>query len=341
MTEEVSPPLQSLPTPHRHWYRLALGVTIVLVLGVLAMLPLAVSSMQDVLGRGPDPLYDLLTDEVVTPQDAAAAEAEATYFNLGLVDFDEATGQVTIAISGNRACGENCPTLDLTFASLDDDADQRRGLPPSVTLSLEPDDRVFSQAIQLPVRGQPSLYPFDQYRLWLGVGGVATAADGTSAELRPENVAGQAVITFQNRIADIVMDAPAPLPPEMVRAAADPFGFLAVQALTFERPAYLKVLAVVLVVLIAISATLALFTRGIDELALGFGGIILGVWGVRSILMPQSLPTVTAIDLALSWLILVLLLGLAVRAMLHFHRHSDLPLGYRSLLRRGPVAKND
>jgi hypothetical protein len=111
-----------------------------------------------------------------------------------------------------------------------------------------------------------------------------------------------------------------------VRVSGDPFGFLAVQALTFERPAYLKVLAVVLVVLIAISATLAMFTRGIDELALGFGGIILGVWGVRSVLMPQSLSTVTAIDLALSWLILLLLLGLAVRAMLHFHRHSDLPL---------------
>jgi hypothetical protein len=91
----------------------------------------------------------------------------------------------------------------------------------------------------------------------------------------------------------------------------------------------LKVLAVVLVVLIAISASLALFTRGIDDLALGFGGIILGVWGVRSVLMPQALSTITAIDLALSWLILLLLLGLAVRAMLHFHRHSDLPLPRR------------
>jgi hypothetical protein len=155
---------------------------------------------------------------------------------------------------------------------------------------------------------------------------MATQADGTSVELRPETVAGRAVVTFQNRIPDIIMDAPASIAPEAVSAAADPFGFLAMQGLTFERPAYLKVLAVVLVVLIAISASLALFTRGIDDLALGFGGIILGVWGVRSVLMPQSLSTITAIDLALSWLILLLLLGLAVRAMLHFHRHSDLPL---------------
>jgi ribonuclease BN (tRNA processing enzyme) len=42
--------------------------------------------------------------------------------------------------------------------------------------------------------------------------------------------------------------------------------------------------------------------------------------------MPQGFSTVTAIDLALSWLILSLLLGLALRAMFLFHHHSDHPL---------------
>ena len=325
MSDNISTPEPS-PAPHRHWYRLALGATIVVVLSVLATLPLAIGSMQEVLGRGPDPLYDLISGDAVTLAVAAAAEADATYVNLGLVDFNEATGQITVAVSGNRNCAEVCPALALTFTALDDDADQRRGLPPSATLTLTPDDRVFSQSVQLPVRGQPSLYPFDLYQLWLGVGGVATQADGTSVEVRPGSLTAGAVVTIQNRIPDMLMDAPVPIAPETVSAAADPFAFLAVQALTLERPAYLKVLAVVLVVLIAISAALALFTRGIDELALGFGGIVLGVWGVRSVLMPQALSTVTAVDLALSWLILLLLLGLTVRAALHFHRHSDLPL---------------
>lgn len=111
------------------------------------------------------------------------------------------------------------------------------------------------------------------------------------------------------------MAPPVTIPPQRVHAATGPFGFLGVRALTFSRPAYLKVPA--------------LFTRGIDEPALGFGGLILGVWGIRSVLMPQSIGKVTAIDLALSWLILLLLLGLAVRAALHFQRHSDLPLPRR------------
>ena len=68
----------------------------------------------------------------------------------------------------------------------------------------------------------------------------------------------------------------------------DPFDFVAVQALSLERPAYVKVLAVVLVLLIAISAALALFTRALDELTLGIGTLILGVWGIRSVLIPPG-----------------------------------------------------
>lgn len=317
---------QLLPRPHRHWYRLALVFTIMIVVVVVATLPLAVRSMQEVLGRGPEPLFDLVTGEEISPETAAAAEQEATYVNLGMVDLDDSTGLLTLAVSGNRLCGDACPALDLTFLALDDDADQRRGLPPSATLSLAPDDVIFSQTVQLPLRGQPSLYPFDTYQVWLGLGGVATMPDGTTMELRPENLSGRAVVTLQNRIPDMIMDTPTPISPDAATAAADPIGYLAVQALTFERPAYLKVLAVVLVALIAVSASMALFTREVNDLALGIGGLILGVWGIRSILMPQGVSTVTAIDLALSWLILLLLLGLALRVALHFHRHSDLPL---------------
>ena len=83
-----------------------------------------------------------------------------------------------------------CLKLDLTFASLDDDADQRRGLPPSATLTLAPTDRVFSQSVLLPVRGQPSLYPFDSYNLWLGVAGVSTTPGGQQWNSAPRPWSG-------------------------------------------------------------------------------------------------------------------------------------------------------
>jgi hypothetical protein len=327
MTDEPSRDRPQTPAPHRHWYRLALVATILLVLIVVALLPVAVRSMQEILGRSADPVFDLVTGQLVAPEAAASAETDATYVNLGIVALDETTGELSLAVSGNRACANNCAALALTFSALDKDANQRRGLPPSATLTVAATDHVFSQTVQLPVLGQPSLYPFDTYTIWLGVGGEATLPDGTRQPITPQLLTQRrADVTLQNRVPDMIMAAPVAIDPSTVQAATDPFPFLGVQALSFERPAYLKVLAVALVLLIAVSATMALFTRGLDELALGFGGIILGVWGIRSILMPQSIGTVTAIDLALSWLILLLLLGLALRAALHFHRRSDLPL---------------
>jgi hypothetical protein len=313
------------PNSHRHWYRLSLVATLLMVVVVIALLPLAVTSMREVLGSGPDTLYDLVTGQPVDPAVVTAAEEGAIYINLGIIGLDESTGLLTIAVSGNRHCPGPCTATTLSFTGLDDDADQRRGLPPSATLTLQPADIVFSQSVQVPARGKPSLYPFDTYSLWLGVSGVAKDADGTVVELTPSTLGGR-VMTLQSRLPDLIMLPPVSVDPQDAHSVTDPFAFLSVQSLTFGRPAYLEVLAVVLVALIAISAALALFTRTVNELALGVGGLILGVWGIRSVLMPTSLPTVTAIDLALSWIILLLLLGFALRTILHFHRHSDLPL---------------
>jgi hypothetical protein len=319
----ASPPS---PARRRRLHRIALALTVTLLLLIILVLPIAVRSMQEVLGRGPDPLYRLATGTVVSEEQADDAQQEATYVNFGLVDLDEATGQVTIAVSGNRNCPGTCPKLDLLLASLDDDADTRRGLPPSVTMTLNPEDRVFSNSVTLPVRGQPSLYPFDEYRFWLGISGTATMPDGTVVEMTPESISSSAVTTLQNRIPDMIMKAPTVVDPATMRSVTDPYGFQSVNEIAISRPAYLQVLAVVLVVLIGVSALMALLTRSLDDLALGFGGLILGVWGIRSILMPQSLSTVTAIDLALSWLILLLLLGLGLRAALYFLKQSELQI---------------
>ena len=331
---DVAPSPSASSARRRRLHRVALVLTVTLLLVILLMLPIAIRSMQEVLGRGPDPLYRLATGQVVDMQQADEAQQDKTYVNFGLVGLDESSGEVTIAVSGNRNCTGACPKVELLLAALDDDADTRRGLPPSASLTLNPEDRVFSESVVLPVRGQPSLYPFDEYRFWLGVGGTATMPDGRVVELTPQNVSASAVTTLQNRIPDMIMKTPTVIDPESMRSVTDPYGFQSVNEIVISRPAYLQVLAVVLVVLIGVSALMALLTRSLDDLALGFGGLILGVWGIRSILMPQSISTVTAIDLALSWLILLLLLGLGLRAALYFLQQSELPMPAPSAARQ-------
>ena len=110
--------------------------------------------------------------------------------------------------------------------------------------------------------------------------------------------------------------------------------------LEFRRPIYLQVLTALLVLLIGISGLLALLTRSIDDLLLGIGGLILGVWGIRSVMVPQPLPTLSVVDMSLSGVILLLLIGLAIRAAIHFHHLSELHLLERWLKRR-PASPED
>jgi hypothetical protein len=276
------------------------------------------------MGQPENTLYEVTSDRVIIPVQSGRRPDAAVYASIVVAGIDEATRIASLRISGQRACTSTCPPERLMFFSVQDDAAQRRALPASATLNIAQDVRVFNGTLQLPVRGQPSLYPFDTYRLWLATGASVTDADGTEHMLGPGTVDRNLHVTLQSDLAHLNMGVPTWIDPARVQAAADPVDFLYIFGLTFERPFYLKALAVLLVLLIAMSGCLAVFMRPIHDLFLGIGGVILGVWGVRAVIVQGTLPYVTAVDLALSAVILLLLLGLAVRSALHFHRRSAL-----------------
>jgi hypothetical protein len=308
------------------WPRLALVQAVLLLAAVVIALPIAFRSMGILLTDGQArTLYEFPSGQAAS---AAATEALAkseSYFNVAAIDLDEDLGSITLAISGHRICPDDgCSTLTFTLVSLEDDADVRRALPPSAPMTLTPDQEIFSQTIQLPVRGQPSQYPFDDYLLWLGLAGTVVE-DGEKIDLTPELLAERAIITTQNQLRDYLMVPPVEIDPARVTALNDPQDFVGVQELRFERPVHQEILAVLLILLIAVSAIMAVAMRSMTDLIVGMGSLILGVWGVRSVLVPSSLPVVTSIDLALSVIILFVLLGLSVRAALHFQKQSELP----------------
>ena len=85
----------------------------------------------------------------------------------------------------------------------------------------------------------------------------------------------------------------------------------------FERPLYLTVLTGFLVVLVTAAAAHAVFPRPLDPLIINInaGALVLGVWGVRSILLGSDLPGMTVVDLALAVVILVLLATISARTL--------------------------
>ena len=308
------------------WPRLALVQAVLLLAAVVIALPVAFRSMGILLTDGQArTLYEFPNGQPVTADATMALAESESYFNIAAIDLDEDLGSITLALSGHRVCPDGvCSTLTLNLVSLEDDADVRRALPPSAPMTLTPDQEIFSQTVQLPVRGQPSQYPFDDYLLWLGLSGTA-AENGEKIDLTRELLAQRAIITTQNQLRDYLMVPPVEIDPSRVTALTDPQDFVAVQQLRFERPVHQEILSILLILLIAVSAIMAVAMRNVTDLIVGLGSLILGIWGVRSVLVPSSLPVVTSIDLALSVIILFVLLGLSLRAASHFHRQSQLP----------------
>jgi hypothetical protein len=307
---------------------------VALVAIVLALLPRTFQSLVvELLGEPERMAYEVSPERRIVELRPGGRVDSAIYASIVVANIDEAARVATLRVSGQRACTPTCPAGKLVFFAVHDDAAQRRALPSSATISLVQNTALLSDTVHLPVRGQPSLYPFDTYQLWLGIVVLYEEPGGGERPLRPEDLARNLQVTLQGDLARLQMAAPAWIEPDRVQADTDPLSFLYVFGLTFERPEYLKALTVLIVLLIAMSACFAVFLRPIHDLFLGIGGVILGVWGVRGIIVQGTLPYVTAVDLALSGIIIGLLLALAIRAVGYFHQLSGLHLPGR---RRSP-----
>ena len=63
------------------------------------------------------------------------------------------------------------------------------------------------------------------------------------------------------------------------------------------------------------------FTKGTQT---GAGALILGVWGIRAILVGTGVPGITAVDLCLILVILFLLVAMTVRTLRYLYRLADI-----------------
>jgi hypothetical protein len=175
------------------------------------------------------------------------------------------------------------------------------------------------------MQGTPQLYPFDTYTLLFGLVISVTLPNGREEVIAdPGRVRERVSLTLEDQVVRLNMNPPLPVDPASVRSETDPVDFLLVDRLQWQRPLYLRIVTVLLVLLISASAIFALGLRSLHELVLGIGGIILGIWGVRSVVVQTELPDVTLIDLILAFVMLVLLLALSVRAARYFYVQSGL-----------------
>jgi hypothetical protein len=332
-------PLESPAAPQGLRWR-AVGafiITLLVVIGVLGILPTAVISMVNELrGQDENPVYDVFTGQEIDP--GQRFSGNTAFVNVTVTEIDEASRVATLRISGDRICDAICPPVIGSFYSLGNDAAKRRGLPPSASVTVPGESGPYTFTIQLPVSGTPQRYPFDDYTLVLGAIVSAKLPNGTvDINNRKQLIENNVSMTLEDGVSRLNMLPPEPVDPASVRSPTDPVSFVLVDRLQWQRPQYLRILTVLLVVLISASGIFALGLRTLPELVLGIGGIILGIWGVRSVVVQTPLPDVTLIDLMLGFVILVLLLALSVRATRYFYSISGLKEWWQD--RKGPSAE--
>lgn len=300
--------------------RISFVLVLLLVLAVLAATPIVIRSLRySMAAIAHTPVYDLVTGRMREHAQVMAGE-NLMYLNLSISDIEESTRTATIIVAGNRDCSATCRPLHLTVFSMDLDGSLLPGLPPSAVIHVPDGENAISQTVTLPVSGNPQRYPFDAYTLIIGLSAMETMPDGKIIVPSREEVLGSNALTVNSTLTRLSMHPPVPVPMVEHAPASQVHKFFAMQRIVFHRPAYIKIICTLLVVLISASGFFALGTQTLRQLSIGIGGLILGIWGVRSIVIQGDLPDLTLVDTILAIIILLLLLGLAVRVALAIHR---------------------
>jgi len=318
-------------------YRVAFFLTALVTLALVVTLPFSVKSVvDDILGPATSRVTQIRSPGFSLPRGSGSErlrsrEGNYTKLHLAVTAIDEVQLLATIRVSGHHRCAGCAWSHRVRLVAIADDDATADGLPPSAAITLPPTDIAVTETVQLPLRGHPIHYPFDQYQMVLGVAYQRLYPDGRREALSGSQVDDQLFLSLQELLPRNSMTGPILVDPRGARESDDPFEYSQAFEVRFERPPYVRVLAVMLVILIAAAAAYSVFLRPLHDLVVNAGALVLGVWGIRSILIPSNIAYVTAVDLALSLVIIFVLGALTIRALVFVHDEAQL-----SLLRRRP-----
>jgi len=187
------------------------------------------------------------------------------------------------------------------------------GAPPSSNVDLPNDASEINQLVTLPITGNLIDYPFDHYQLLLGVTFSRVTQTGAAIPLDRAATNAGLELSVDNTIPRLSLSAPTSVQPATYRTTGVTYD--SITTLNFSRPIYLQILTVLLTLLIVLAAAYGVLFRPFTQIIPTVGGLVLGVWGVRSLLVGSYPPDSTGVDLVLEASILLLLLAVGVRAV--------------------------
>jgi hypothetical protein len=291
-----------------------------LLLTNIVALPFVVASMA----------YELRSlDEVVrlTPSEIERAETYS-HLQLDVQSLDDVNGTVKIRVSGNHICGTCTRSDRVTFYSIanGDTGERSEGIPASAQVLLPATADTVTATIELPVQGSLVSYPYDTYKAWLGVTYERLLGEERAVAAPPQLARGHLFLDLRNGASRFQMarlNDPDPAAVQPLRAHVE---YVEVHGLMLFRPAYLRLIVPLVLALVTAAAFYAVVLRPFNELIINSGALVLGIWGVRALLLGGYPPNTTIVDSVLTLLIVLILGVISLRAMLHMHDTAGLTL---------------
>lgn len=295
------------------------AVSFLMAFVTIASLPFAlISVIKDI--RHPDHEALEFTPSGIRPAD------NSSRLSVAVVSVDEVNHTASLRVNGFHSCTKDCGTYTdkVIFFQVDEDDGEQVSIPHSEGVTLPHTGREVAAKITLPIRGSVLTYPFDHYRLGLGVIIERTGADKTVRFLTPAETKGQLIITLDEQVARMEMANMHMLDPKSIMPKNAQFEYAYAGVLHFERPAFLKIVVSFVVLLTVAVAIYTMITRPFDQLVINAGAVILGVFGARSLVLSGFPADVTLVDTIFSMVVLYNLLALTIRGMNFFHRGGKL-----------------
>ncbi len=301
-------------------HRIGLALVAVLMVANVVALPLAIVSLfLDLSSR--DESFPL------TSVDVPLADSHVV-LNLDVLSLDDVNRMVSVRASGHHVCSA-CDWEDrITLLSIpiERTATDFEGVPPSATIALPPSADTVTTTLELPVHGALVSYPFDVHTLRLGIAMQRKYPNGRVEKLTAAEARGHLRLTLRDSAARANMSPPIAIDPATVRSTEARVEYVEIRQVSFVRPVYLRIIVPLVVGLIAAAALYAVFLRPFQDLIMNSGALVLGVWGVRSLVLGNYPPNVTFVDAVLTLIIVLLLFAISLRALAHLYERAELSL---------------
>ena len=314
MTSSTDVPESGTNPRARRAYRVGFAVAVAAVVLSVTLLPFAVMSLYATFHQ---PVGGVVYD--LSPPRATAGET--TTFNVAAVSINEVTQVIQLRVSGYHRCASRCGDVErVQLFSVRANALGALGAPPSVTVALPAHSGEVNQLVSLPITGNLIDYPFDRYHLLLGVALSTVAPGGSTTTATPSSAREHLAFSITNDVPRMTLARPSV--ETSSSRGANGAAYDQVIALTLSRPVYLKVLTVLLILLITLASIYGVLLEPFQRILATIGGLVLGIWGVRSLLVGSYPPDSTGVDLVLEAVILLILLTVIGRATWHLYRSS-------------------